>query len=246
MDLTTPRCDPADHPTRQFGGAEADSAALERASRLFRAMGDAPRLRILQLLARGEWCVGEIVGAVGEKFSTVSQRLRVLRGEGLVRRRRRGTHVIYALADWHVAGLIENALAHANELERAAGAQPSEGETQMSTAKTHANHNHQHGPGCGHTGIQHDGHTDYLHDGHLHHPTGGGNVEEHTLAVGTTNPATCTPQHSCGGHEASHKHGTGCGHEAVPHGDHVDYLVEGHLHHPHGAHCDDHGKVQTA
>jgi hypothetical protein len=26
----------------------------------------------------------------------------------------------------------------------------------------------------------------------------------------------------------------------------VDYLVEGHLHHPHGDHCDDHGPLSTA
>jgi hypothetical protein len=32
----------------------------------------------------------------------------------------------------------------------------------------------------------------------------------------------------------------------VPHGDHVDYLVHGHLHHPHGTHCDDHGKLPSA
>jgi UDP-2,3-diacylglucosamine pyrophosphatase LpxH len=38
-------------------------------------------------------------------------------------------------------------------------------------------------------------------------------------------------------------HGPDCGHPAVPHGDHVDYLVAGHLHHPHGTHCDDHGPV---
>jgi hypothetical protein len=31
----------------------------------------------------------------------------------------------------------------------------------------------------------------------------------------------------------------------VPHGDHVDYLVAGHLHHPHGGHCDDHGPLPT-
>ena len=37
----------------------------------------------------------------------------------------------------------------------------------MATPHTHADHNHHHGPGCGHTGIKHDGHTDYLHDGHL-------------------------------------------------------------------------------
>ena len=35
------------------------------------------------------------------------------------------------------------------------------------------------------------------------------------------------------------------GHEAVLHGDHVDYLVDGHLHHPHGDHCDDHGPVSV-
>ncbi len=92
---------------------------MERAARIFRALGDAPRLQILQLLTQGEWCVTEIVAAAGEKFSTISQRLRILRGEGLVRRRRKGTHLYYALADRHVAGLIHNALAHAGELETA-------------------------------------------------------------------------------------------------------------------------------
>jgi hypothetical protein len=112
-------------------------------------------------------------------------------------------------------------------------------------ATHHQGHAHQHGPNCGHTAIQHNGHTDYLHDGHLHHPTAGG-VEEHQLEVSTANPAQCTPAHDCGGHEKGHQHGPGCGHEAVPHGDHTDYLVGGHLHHPCGNHCDDHGKVQTA
>ncbi|HZU79313.1 MAG TPA: hypothetical protein VE991_05310 [Acidimicrobiales bacterium] len=109
---------------------------------------------------------------------------------------------------------------------------------------THPAHSHQHGPGCGHTAIQHQGHTDYLHDGHLHHQRADGTVEEHQLDVNATNPSGCAP-HDCGAHDASHRHGPGCGHEAVPHGDHTDYLVNGHLHHPHGDHCDDHGPVQT-
>src|SRR5438874_516300 len=113
------------------------------------------------------------------------------------------------------------------------------------TEKHHANHSHQHGPGCGHTAIRHDGHVDYLHDGHLHH-VNGGVVEEHSLAVSSSNPASCTPGHACDGHDAGHRHGPGCGHEAVPHGDHIDYLVNGHLHHVHGDHCDDHGPVQIA
>jgi DNA-binding transcriptional ArsR family regulator len=74
-------------------------------------------LHLLDLLAQGECCVTELVTAVNEKFSTVSQRLRLLRGEGLVRRRREGKHLFYALADRHVAGLLRNALEHAAELE---------------------------------------------------------------------------------------------------------------------------------
>jgi hypothetical protein len=31
----------------------------------------------------------------------------------------------------------------------------------------------------------------------------------------------------------------------LPHGDHVDYLVGGRLHHPHEGHCDDHGPVDV-
>ena len=95
-----------------------DARALDRASRLFRAMGDAPRLHLLCLVSRGEVCVGELVAALGEKFSTVSQRLRILRSEGLVSRRREGSHVYYALADDHVKTLVSNALAHAEELGR--------------------------------------------------------------------------------------------------------------------------------
>ena len=114
----------------------------------------------------------------------------------------------------------------------------------MSCSK-HDHHDHAHGTGCGHTGVRHDGHVDYLHDGHLHHTAADGSVQEHTLGVTPTNPAACTPAHQCGGHSAGHVHGPGCGHEAVPHGDHTDYLVDGHLHHPHGDHCDDHGPVNV-
>jgi len=103
-------------------------------------------------------------------------------------------------------------------------------------------HDHEHGPDCGHTAIRHGDHVDYLHDGELHHH-GAGGVEAHAIEVDDANPGGCTPGHDCHGHEAGHVHGPGCGHEAVPHGDHVDYLVEGHLHSPHGDHCDHHGTV---
>lgn len=108
----------------------------------------------------------------------------------------------------------------------------------------HKEHNHLHSPECGHTAIRHGDHVGYLHDGHLHF-LHGDHVDEHVLEVGQTNPDACTPGHRCGEHDASHRHGPGCGHEPVPHGDHTDYLVGDHLHHEHGDHCDDHGHVDV-
>jgi hypothetical protein len=100
----------------------------------------------------------------------------------------------------------------------------------------HTNHPHIHGPNCGHTAVRHGDHVDYLHDGHLHYPHEG-LVEEHRISVGPTNPTLCLPL------KHRHIHGLNCGHEEVPHGNHVDYLVDGRLHHPHDAHCDDHGPL---
>ena len=69
----------------------------------------------------------------------------------------------------------------------------------------------------------------------------GNRVDEHVIEVSEKNPVRCTPEIHC-----DHQHGPGCGHEAVPHGDHMDYLVDGRLHHPHGDHCDDHGPLSLS
>jgi hypothetical protein len=37
----------------------------------------------------------------------------------------------------------------------------------------------------------------------------------------------------------THRHGPGCGHEAVSHGNHVDYLHDGHRHRVHDGHWDE-------
>lgn len=115
-DIAAEACQHAGHQHSGSGCRPVpDPEALERASRFFRAMGDTPRLRILHYLAAGECCVTELVEDLHEKFSTISQRLRILRTENLISRRRVGLHVYYALADRHVAELLANALAHAGE-----------------------------------------------------------------------------------------------------------------------------------
>jgi hypothetical protein len=109
--------------------------------------------------------------------------------------------------------------------------------------KEHGGHVHQ--AGCGHTAVTHEGHTDYLHGGHLHH-VHDGHVDEHEVSAGGANPDRCDAGHAWQEHEAGHRHGPGCGHQAIPHGGHVDYVVEDHLHHVHAGHCDDHGPVSLA
>jgi len=115
----------------------------------------------------------------------------------------------------------------------------------MGSCKKHDGHDHKHGSTCGHQAVQHDDHTDYLHDGHLHHMHED-HVDEHVLGGSGANNIACTPEHACGNHENTHTHGATCGHSAVPHADHVDYLVGGHLHHPCENHCDHHGQVSFA
>lgn len=118
------------------------------------------------------------------------------------------------------------------------------GRERWGTDRPEAHGQHRHGPGCGHLPIEHDGHVDYLHDGHLDHVHEAG-TDEHALRVSDANPTECTPDHQCAHHPADHVHGPGCGHPAIRHGDHFDHLVGGHLHHPHGDHCDDHGPIDV-
>lgn len=107
----------------------------------------------------------------------------------------------------------------------------------------HYRHDHLHGEDCGHVAIVHDDHVDYVHDGHLHH-VHGDHVDEHELPA-DSGGAACATDHACSSHEAEHDHGVGCGHEAVPHDGHIDYVVDGHVHRIHADHCDDHGPIAT-
>jgi len=115
IDPLEPSCTAEEHSPGSAPKPFVDDAALERASRLFRAIGEPARLRIVSRLAQGEMCVTELAASEGESLSTISQRLRVLRSENIIVRRRRGKHINYGLADQHVMDLVFNALAHATE-----------------------------------------------------------------------------------------------------------------------------------
>jgi ArsR family transcriptional regulator len=68
-------------------------------TRLFRALGDETRLRIVALLSHGELCVCHIEAALDLNQSTASRHLGILRTSGVVDCRREGTWVYYHLTD---------------------------------------------------------------------------------------------------------------------------------------------------
>lgn len=112
---STSNCTPQDHQKSGSSRSLAAEPALERCARIFRAMGDMARLRLLARLADGPSCVGELAEVEGESITTISQRLRVLRADNIVRGKREGKHILYSLADQHMFDLVRNGLAHAAE-----------------------------------------------------------------------------------------------------------------------------------
>ena len=78
--------------------ASAATLDVRSASRLFKALGDETRLRIVALLSHGELCVCHFEAALGLSQPNVSRQLGVLRNAGVVEARREGTWVYYRLA----------------------------------------------------------------------------------------------------------------------------------------------------
>jgi len=79
---------------------------------LFSALSDPTRLRIISVLINSEMSVGEIASQLEMTESAVSHQLRGLRQMRLVRARKNGRQVFYALDDDHVTKLYRLGLEH--------------------------------------------------------------------------------------------------------------------------------------
>ena len=77
----------------------ANDVDVRPLSRVFRALGDETRLRIVALLTHGELCVCHIEQALELSQPNASRQLGILKSAGIVDSRRDGTWVYYFLAD---------------------------------------------------------------------------------------------------------------------------------------------------
>ena len=91
---------------------------VEALADTFRVLGDPTRVRILDALSRSELCVGDLASQLGVTESAVSHQLRLLRNIRIVRSRREGRMIFYALDDKHVLALFRQGLRHVQEAGR--------------------------------------------------------------------------------------------------------------------------------
>ena len=108
-----PHLDPRGSEARRGGLMSA--AAVRDVADTFRILGDPTRIRILDALSGGELCVCDIASLAAISESAVSHQLRLLRGMRLVKSRRAGRLVFYALDDQHIIELLRQAHTHVEE-----------------------------------------------------------------------------------------------------------------------------------
>ena len=87
----------------------------EQMSRVFWALADPTRARIVHALTLAELGNGELAGVLGLSESAVSHQMRELRLLNIVSAERNGRSVSYRLKDLHVRHIFEDTLRHVQE-----------------------------------------------------------------------------------------------------------------------------------
>lgn len=83
-----------------------DSKIIPHIAEILKALGHPLRLRLLEILANGESSVGNLQQRMGIPQAIVSQQLRIMKTGGVVLARRKGTQMLYSLANPGLLNLL--------------------------------------------------------------------------------------------------------------------------------------------
>ncbi|MGC8787430.1 MAG: ArsR/SmtB family transcription factor [Anaerolineae bacterium] len=97
---------------RQAQAQMVDEPTATQLAQFFQALSDPTRVRIISALSASELCVFDLAATLGMSQSAISHQLRILRQLRLVRWRKAGQMVYYALDDEHVSALFQQGLDH--------------------------------------------------------------------------------------------------------------------------------------
>jgi rhodanese-related sulfurtransferase len=108
------------------GERAAKDALFDGLAGVAKALGSGRRAELIDVLSQGERSVEELAGELGQSVANTSHHLQILLRHGMVRSRREGNRIFYALASPHVAALWaavrDVAAAHVAELDELAAA----------------------------------------------------------------------------------------------------------------------------
>ncbi|MEM2637492.1 MAG: metalloregulator ArsR/SmtB family transcription factor [Candidatus Korarchaeota archaeon] len=85
---------------------EIPEEVMQRAAELFKMLGDPTRVQILLLLADKEMNVNDLAEILNKSVSSISHKLRLMRGLQILKYKRDGRNVIYSLADNRIRDAI--------------------------------------------------------------------------------------------------------------------------------------------
>lgn len=94
-----------------------DERESQHLAETFRVLSDPGRVRLIVALLEGELCVCDLAAVTGLSETACSHNLRLLRSQRLVRYRKQGRNVYYALDDAHIRLLLDVGLQHVAEGE---------------------------------------------------------------------------------------------------------------------------------
>jgi ArsR family transcriptional regulator, lead/cadmium/zinc/bismuth-responsive transcriptional repressor len=97
---------------RQAQQALVDEDTAAGLGEIFQALADPTRLKLISALLRSEMCVCDLAATLGMSQSAISHQLKILRMLKLVKNRKEGRIVYYALDDEHIRALFELGLEH--------------------------------------------------------------------------------------------------------------------------------------
>lgn len=87
-----------------------DYGMSQQAAQFFKTFADGTRLRLLQALSVREMCVTDLCHLLEMSQPTVSNHLRVLNNQHIVKSRRSGKNIFYSLDGWHINAIIGMAM----------------------------------------------------------------------------------------------------------------------------------------
>ena len=92
-----------------------DEDQLYDLAEVFKVFGDSTRIKILYVLFEAELCVCDIASLLNMSQSAISHQLRFLKQARLVKSRKNGKTVYYALCDDHIQTILAQGIAHVQE-----------------------------------------------------------------------------------------------------------------------------------